>query len=83
MTFVILQPLEKELNWHSVGHGCAKYDTEEKRFKHPIHCSDVTKPPYLSSGEHCELLFVYIVCCRRTGQCFSVLRTPKSDVILT
>ena len=70
-------------------HGCANHDTEGKRFKSPIHCFDVTKPPYLFSGElctsplHCKLLFVYTVCCRRTGQCFSVLRKRKSDVILT
>ena len=55
----------------------------------PIHCCDVSKPPYLFSGElctstlHCKLLFVYTVCCRRTRKCFSVLRTRKSDVILT
>ena len=54
----------------------------------PIHCCDVTKPPYLFSGElctsplHCKLVFVYTVCCRRGGQCFSVLRTRKSEVIL-
>ena len=70
-------------------HGCANHDTEGKRLKYPIHCCDVTNPPYLLSGElctsplHCKLLFVYTVCCRRTGQCFSVLRTRKSDVILT
>ena len=70
-------------------YGCANHDSEGKRFKYPIHCCDVTKPPYLFSGElsnstlHCKLLFVYTVCCRRTGQCFSVLRTRKSDVILT
>ena len=68
-------------------HGCANHDTEGKRFKSPIHCCDVTKPPYLFSGElctsplHCKLLFVYTLCCRRTGQCFSVLRTRKSDVV--
>ena len=69
-------------------HGCANHDTEGKRFNSPIHCCDTTRPPYLFSGElctsplHCELLFVYIMCCRRTGQCFSVLRTHNSDVIL-
>ena len=68
---------------YGLGHGCANHDTEEKCFKSPIHCCDVTKPPYLFSGElrtsllHCELLFVFIVCCRRTGQCFSVLRTRQ------
>ena len=46
-------------------HGCANQDTEGKRLKSPIHCCDVTKPPYLFSGElctsplHCKLLFVY------------------------
>ena len=55
----------------------------------PIHCCDVMKPPYLFSGELCTLplhskhLFVYTVCCRCSGQCFAVLRTRKSDVILT
>ena len=70
----------------SIGHGCANHDTEGKRFNSPSHCCDATKPPYLISGElctsplHCELMFVYIVCCRRTGQCFSLLRTRNSDV---
>ena len=70
-------------------HRCANHDTEGKRFKSLIHCCDVTKPPYLFSGEiytsplHCKLLFVYTLFCRRTGQCFSVLRTRTSDVILT
>ena len=69
-------------------HWCANHDTEGKRFKSPIHCCDVMKPPYLFSNElctsplHCKLLFMYTVCCRRTGQCFSVLRTGKSDFIL-
>ena len=69
-------------------YGCANYDTEGKRFNSPIHCCDATKPPYLFTGElctsplHCEFLFVYIVCYRCTGQCFSVLRTRNSDVIL-
>ena len=50
----------------------------------PIHCCDVTKPSYLFSGKlctsplHCELLFVFIVCCRRTSQCFSMLEFPLS-----
>ena len=72
---------------HFLIHGCANHDTEEKRFKTPIHCCDVTKPPYLFSGElctsplYCKLLFVCTVCCRRTGQCFSVLRTRKSDAV--
>ena len=74
---------------NDIYHGCANHDIEGKRFKSPILCCDVTKPPYLLGGElctsplHCKLLFVYTVCCRRTGQCFSVLRTRKSDVMLT
>ena len=53
----------------------------------PIHCCDVTKPPYLLSGELCtsplysNRLFVYTVCCRRGGQCVSVLRTRHTDVV--
>ena len=68
-------------------HGCANHATEGKRFSPPIHCCDVTKPPYLFSGElytspfHCKRLFVYTVCCLRGGQCFSVHRTRKSDVV--
>ena len=60
-----------------------------KRFNPSTHCCDVTKPPYLLSGElctspfHSKRLFVYTVCCRRSGQCFSVLGTRKSDVRLT
>ena len=34
-------------------HGCANHDTEGKHFKSPICCCDVTKPPYLFSGELC------------------------------
>ena len=81
--------LETLLRLNGLHHGCADHDTEGKRFKSPIHCCDVTKPPYLFSGElcifslHSERLFVYTVCCRRTCQCFSVLRTRKSDVIVT
>ena len=53
----------------------------------PIPCCDVTKPPYLLSGElctsplHCNRLYVYTVCCRRGGQCFSVLITRHTDVV--
>ena len=52
----------------------------------PIHCCDVTKP-YLLSGElctsplHSNCLHVYIVCCRRGGQCFPVVRTRHTDVV--
>ena len=53
----------------------------------PIHCCDVTKPPYLLSGElctsplHSNRLYLHTVCCRRGGQCFSVLRTRLTDVV--
>ena len=53
----------------------------------PIHCCDVTKPRYLLSGElctpplHSNRLYVYTICCRRGGQCFSVLRTRHTDVV--
>ena len=59
--------------WFMHDNGGANHDTQGKRFKSPIYCCDVTKPPYLFSGElctsplHCKLLFVYTVCCRRTG----------------
>ena len=53
----------------------------------PIHCCEVTRPPYLLTGElctsplHSNSLYVYTVCCRRGGQCFSVLRTRHIDVV--
>ena len=53
----------------------------------PIHCCDVTKPPYLLSGElctsplHSNRLYVYTVCCQRGSQCFSVLRTRYTEVV--
>ena len=53
----------------------------------PIHCCDVTKPPFLLSGElctsplHSSRLYVYTVCYQRGGQCFSVLRTHHTDVV--
>ena len=71
-----------------VAHGCADHAIEGKR-QSPIYCCDVTKPPYLFSGELCtaplqsKRLFVYTVCCRHGCLCFFVLRTRKSDAILT
>ena len=68
-------------------HGCANHATEGKCFCPPIHRCDVTKPPYLLSGElctsllHSNRLFVYTVCCRRGGPCFSVFRTRHTDVV--
>ena len=53
----------------------------------PIHSCDVTKPRYFLSGEPCSSPFhsnrfyVYTVCSRRGGQCFSVLRTRHTDVV--
>ena len=53
----------------------------------PIHYCDTTNPPYLLSGELCisplhfNRLYVYTVCCRRGGQCFSVLSTRHTDVV--
>ena len=53
----------------------------------PIYCCDVTKSPYLLGGElrtsplHSNRLYVYTVCCRRRGQCFTVLRTRHTDVV--
>ena len=53
----------------------------------PTHCCDVTKLPYFLSGELCtsplhyNRLYVYTACCRRGGQCFSVLRTRHTDVV--
>ena len=50
---------------HNLTHGCANHATERKRFSLPIHCCDVTKPPYLFSGElctsplHTKRVFVY------------------------
>ena len=82
----ILQPIVNGFA-ETIGHGCANHDTVGKRFKFPIHCCDVMLPPYLFSGElctsplHCKILFVYTVFCRRTGQCFSVLRTRHTGVV--
>ena len=70
-----------------VEHGCANHATEGKCFCPTFHYCDVTKPPYLLSGElctsslHSNRLYVYTVCCRRGGQCFSVLRTRHTDVV--
>ena len=53
----------------------------------PIHCCDVTKPPYSLSGElctsslHSNRLYVYTVCYRRGGHYFSVLRTRHTDIV--
>ena len=65
-------------------HGCANHDTEGKPFKfpHPLlwrneaSLLDQWRTKYFPLA-----LFAYTVCCRRTEQCFSVLRTPKSDVV--
>ena len=72
-------------------HGWANHDTEGKRSKSPIHCCDVTKPPYLFSCElcasplHCKLCLCAPCAVGAPGSasCFSVLRTSNSDIILT
>ena len=38
---------------HSLTHGCANHATEGEALQSPIHCCDVTNPPYLFSGELC------------------------------
>ena len=56
---------------HVLIHGCANHATEGETLQSPIHCCDVTKPPYLFSGDlctsslHCKSLFMFTVCCRR------------------
>ena len=51
----------------------------------PIHCCDVTKPPYLISGELCRLLPPCTVCVHSVLSAHRVvllvLRTHKSDVV--
>ena len=67
-----------------LGHGCANHDTEGKRFKfpHPLlwrneaSLLDQWRTMYFPLA-----LFAYTVCCQRTEQCFSVLRTHKSDAV--
>ena len=67
------------LNLESLDH-----DTEGKRFKfpHPLlwrneaSLLDQWRTMYFPIA-----LFAYTVCCRRTEQCFSVLRTHKSDLV--
>ena len=52
----------------ALSHGCANHATEGEALQSPIHCCDVTNPPYLFSGEmctstlHCKRLLVYTVC---------------------
>ena len=65
-------------------HGCANHDTEGKRFKfpHPLVWRNESSPLDQWRTMYFPLaLFVYTVCCRRTEQCFSVLRTHKSEVV--
>ena len=56
---------------YTLSHRCANHATEGETLQSPFHFCDVTKPPYLFSGElctsssHCKRLFVYTVCCRR------------------
>ena len=65
-------------------HGCANHDIEGKRFKfpHPLLWRNEASLLYQWRTNYLPLaLFAYTVCCRRTEQCFSVLRTHKSDVV--
>ena len=77
----LLQTVEPQCYLYCLSHGCANHATEGETLRPPFHCCDVTNPPYLFNGElctstlHCKRLFVDTVCCRRVGQCFSVLRT--------
>ena len=63
----------------------SQYWGEMLQVPHPLLWRNVAS--LLARGElctsplHCKLLFVYIVCCQRTGQCFSVLRTRHTDVV--
>ena len=69
---------------HTLAHGCANHDTEGKRLKfpHPLlwrneaSLLDQRRTMYFPLA-----LFAYTVCCLRTEQCFSVLRTHKSDAV--
>ena len=73
------------MNWSKTRVRKSRYWRETLQL--PIHCCDVMLPPYLFRGElctsplHCKLVFVYTVFCRRTGHCFSVLRTRHTDAV--
>ena len=65
-------------------HGCANHDTEGKRFKfpHPLLWRNEATLLHQRRTMYFPLaLFAYTVCCRRIEQCFSVLRTHKSDAV--
>ena len=65
-------------------HGCANHDTEGKRFEfpHPLLRHNVASILDQWRTMYFPLaLFAYPVCCQCTEQCFSVLRTHKSDVV--
>ena len=74
--------------YHTLYHGCANHATEGKCFCPP---STVVTQRSLSTCSvanyvlhPCTLIactYVYTVCCRRGGQCFSVLRTRHADVV--
>ena len=73
--------------WYSSRTRVRKSRNWGEALQSPIHCCDVTKPPFLVSGEictspfHSKRFFVYPVCCRRGGQCFFMLRTRHTDVL--
>ena len=65
-------------------HGCANHDTEGKRLKFPhplLWCNEASILDQWRTMYFPLTLFAYTMCCRRTEQCFSVLRTHKSDVV--
>ena len=68
----------------SLGHGCANHGSEGKCFKfpHPLLWRNEASLPDQRRTMYFPLaLFAYTVCIRRTEQCFSVLRTHKSDAV--
>ena len=77
--------IEFEQDWSvGLGHGCANHDTERKHFKfpHPLLWRNEASLPDQRRTMYFPLaLFAYTVCCRHTEQCFTVLRTHKSDAV--
>ena len=99
---IILELIRKrKLNWlghwlrrncllkDALDHGFANHDTEGKLIKSPMHCCDVTKPPYLFSSElctsPCTVNFCLCTPCAVGAPVSASLCSEyvKSDVILT
>ena len=87
LNLVVVDFVNQYLIQHYFSPGVRKSRYWGEMHMSPINCYDVTKPPYLLSGElctsplHSNRLYVYTICCRRGGQCFSVLRTRHPDVV--